>query len=113
MLKSGSATRRRCAALNSKVSAAERRMKITRETTADKLSDYLHGKMMQAELVDWAERAMMEAAFEPADADLLVEIVGRLGLVDVAEFGLRWQDCEDFLRRLGYRATVTVSQEPV
>jgi hypothetical protein len=85
-------------------------MKITRETTADKLSNYLHGKMTQTELVDWGERAMMDADFEPADAELLADIIGRLGLADVAEFGLRWQDCEDFLRRLGYRATVTVSQ---
>jgi hypothetical protein len=85
------------------------RMKITRATTADKLSDYLHGKITQAELVDWAERAMMDADFQPADADLLADIIGRLGLADVAEFGLRWQDCEDFLRRLGYRATVSVS----
>jgi hypothetical protein len=84
-------------------------MKITRATTADKLSDYLHGKITQAELVDWAERAMMDADFQPADADLLADIIGRLGLADVAEFGLRWQDCEDFLRRLGYRATVSVS----
>lgn len=84
-------------------------MKITRETTADKLSEYLHGKTTQAELVDWAERAMMDADFEPADSELLVDIIGRLGLADVPEFGLRWQDCEDFLRRLGYRATVTVS----
>jgi hypothetical protein len=84
-------------------------MKITRHATANKLSDYLREKVSQADLVDWAERAMMDAEFEPADADLLADIVGRLGLADIAEFGLRWQDCEDFLRRLGYRATVTVS----
>ena len=53
---------------------------------------------------------MMDAEFAPADGELLADIVGRLGLADVAEFGLRWQDCEEFLRRLGYRATVTVSQ---
>ena len=84
-------------------------MKITRNATADKLSDYLHGSVSQAELVDWAERAMMDADFESADAELLADIIGRVGLADVAEFGLRWQDCEDFLRRLGYRAIVTVS----
>jgi len=86
-------------------------MKITRQTVADKITDYLHGKINQAELVDWAERAMMDADFDKADADLLSEIVGRLGLADVAEFGLRWQDCEEFLRRLGYRAKVIVSSE--
>jgi hypothetical protein len=86
-------------------------MKITRRIVADKIADYLHGKLSQAKLVDWAERAMMDADFDGADMDVLSDIVGRLGLADVAEFGLRWQDCEEFLRRLGYRAKVIVSSE--
>lgn len=53
---------------------------------------------------------MMDADFAEQDSELLGDIVGRLGLADVAEFGLRWEDSEEFLRRLGYRATVTVSQ---
>ncbi|MDQ6623139.1 MAG: hypothetical protein M3Y86_06595 [Verrucomicrobiota bacterium] len=84
-------------------------MKITRQITADKIADYLHGKLSQA--VDWAEWAMMDTEFEPADIELLSDIIGRLGLADVAEFGLRWQDSEEFLRRLGYRAIVTVSSQ--
>ena len=84
---------------------------ITRQIVADKIADYLHGKLSQAELVDWAEGAMMDADFEVNDVDLLADIVGRLGLADVAEFGLRSQDCEEFLRRLGYRAKVIVSSE--
>jgi hypothetical protein len=86
-------------------------MKITCQTVANKIADYLHGKLSQAELVDWAERAMMDADFEETDMGVLSDIVGRLGLADVAEFGLRWQDCEEFLRRLGYRAKVIVSIE--
>ncbi len=114
-------------------------MKITRQITADKISDYLQGRVAQADVVDWAERAMMDEEFEPADAELLSDIIGRLSLADVAEFGWRAvagatfteggaerermrlgnpgnrdsrdiiSDSEDFLRRLGYRATVTVS----
>ena len=86
-------------------------MKITRQIVAHKITDYLHGKVSQAELVDWAEHAMMDGDFDEADTELLADIVGRLGLADVAEFGLRWQDCEEFLRRLGYRAKVIVSSE--
>lgn len=86
-------------------------MKITRQIAAEKIADYLHGKLTQSRLVDWAEHAMMEEDFEESDMEVLSDIVGRLGLADVAEFGLRWQDCEEFLRRLGYRATVTVSTE--
>jgi hypothetical protein len=86
-------------------------MKITRQIVADKITDYLHGKLSQAELVDWAERAMVDADFDEADMDVLSDTVGRLGLADVAEFGLRWQDCEEFLRRLGYCAKVIVSSK--
>jgi len=85
-------------------------MKITRQIAAEKLVDYLHGKLSQTELVNWAEHAMMDEDFEETDTELLSEVIGRLGLADVAEFGLRWQDCEQLLRRLGYRATVTISQ---
>jgi hypothetical protein len=94
---------------NCKVAATS--MKITRQLVANKIAEYLHGKLSQAELVDWAERAMMDADFDESDVDLLTDIVGRLGLADVAEFGLRWQDCEEFLRKLGYRAKVIVSSE--
>ena len=86
-------------------------MKITRQIVADKIADYLHGKISQAQLADWSEQVMMDADFDEADTELLTDIVGRLGLADVAEFGLRWQDCEEFLRRLGYRAKVIVSSE--
>src|SRR5438046_1020594 len=86
-------------------------MKITRQIVADKIADYLHGKVSQTELVDWAERAMMDADFDETDMDVLSDIIGRLGLADVAEFGLRWQDCEEFLRRLGYKAKVIVSAD--
>jgi hypothetical protein len=86
-------------------------MKITRQTAAEKIADYLHGKVSQAELVDWSERAIMDAEFDDADTEVLSDVIGRLGLADVAEFGLRWQDCEEFLRRLGYRAKVIVSTE--
>jgi hypothetical protein len=86
-------------------------VKITRQIVADEITEYLHGKLSQAELVDWAEHAMMDADFDEADIDLLTDIIGRLGLADVAEFGLRWQDCEEFLRRLGYKAKVIISSE--
>jgi len=55
-------------------------MKVTRQIVADKIADYLHGKVSQAELVDWAEGMMMDADFDKADTDLLTDIVGRLGL---------------------------------
>jgi len=39
-------------------------MKIARQATAEKLSEYLQGELTQAELVDWAERANPSYAVE-------------------------------------------------
>ena len=83
-------------------------MKVTRQVVAEKLDAHLHGHLSQSELVDWAECAMMGGNFEDKDTELLADIVGRLGLADVAEFGLRWEDCGQFLRKLGYKAQVDV-----
>jgi len=41
---------------------------------------------------------------EPAD------IVACIGLADVKKIGMCREDCEDFLPRLGYRVSVTVSE---
>ncbi len=83
-------------------------MKVTRQSVADKLAAYLHCRLTQADLVDWAEQSMMDSEFEERHVELLSEIVGRLGLADVAEFGLRWEDCENFLHKLGYRTRIEI-----
>jgi hypothetical protein len=85
-------------------------MRITRRDSAQKLIDYLHHKMTLAELVDWAETAIMEAEFEREHLEVLREIVARVGLADVRAFGLTWDDCEDFLSRLGYKVSVSVAE---
>ena len=85
---------------------------ITRDTVAIRLRDYLQHRTTRAALVDWAEHAIMEEDFDERDLDMIREITGRLGLVDVREFGLAWEDCEDFLSRLGYQARVEVVQAP-
>lgn len=53
---------------------------------------------------------MMDEEFDDRDFDTIREITGRLGLADVREFGLTWEDCEGYLSRLGYRAKVDVVQ---
>jgi len=85
-------------------------MKITRQNVAQKLIDYLYHRITLAELVDWAESAMMEADFEEKDFEIVRDIVSRVGLGDVKAFGMTWEDCEDFLSRLGYRLSVKVSE---
>lgn len=85
-------------------------MEITRRIVADQLIRYLHHEMTLDKLVNWAEAAMMESDFEDQDFGLLRDIVSRIGLADVREFGMTWDDCEGFLSRLGYRIEVTISE---
>jgi hypothetical protein len=83
---------------------------ITRDVLASQIRDYLQHRMTRAALVDWAERAMMEEEFEERDLDAIRDVTSRLGVADVREFGLTWEDCEGYLSRLGYRTTVDLVQ---
>jgi hypothetical protein len=83
-------------------------MAISRETVAHKLAAYLHHKISLADLVDWAQMAMMEGEFEDVDHDTIRDAVARLGLADVRAFGLTWEDCETILKRLGYDARIEI-----
>ncbi len=67
-------------------------MKITRQSTARKLNAYLKGRITQAALVDWAEQAMLKGDFAPADAAVLRKVVPLLGVADVRNFTLDWDD---------------------
>lgn len=87
-------------------------MIITRRDVARKIIEYLHHHISLEELVNWAESAMMEGDFEHRDFEILRDIIGRLGLVDVKEFGMTWKDCERFLTLLGYEARVIVKESP-
>ena len=82
---------------------------ITTQTIAEKLTHYLCHRLTLADLVDWAEQAMMEEEFDENNLEPLRDIVSRLGLADVRAFGLTWEDCEAFLSRLGYQVHVEVS----
>ena len=83
---------------------------ITRDTVAAHLRDYLQRRTSRTALVEWAERAMIDEEFDDQDLETIRDITSRLGLADVREFGLTWEDCESFLSRLGYEARVDVVQ---
>ena len=87
-------------------------MVITRERVADQLSAYLRGQQQLADLVEWAEEAMREGEFDESDFIAIRDVVARLGLADVAAFGLTWKDAVEMLSRLGYRATVEIHAQP-
>lgn len=83
---------------------------VTRHSVVEKLMDYLHHRIKLEDIVNWAEQMMMEGEFDPNDFETLRDIISHLGLADVREFGLTWEDCENFLSRLGYQARVEVSE---
>ena len=85
-------------------------MTITRETVALQLTDYLQHRMSRAELVDWAEHAMRDAEFGERDFETVGDMTSGIGLADLREFGLTWEDCEGYLARLGYRVKVDIVQ---
>jgi hypothetical protein len=82
--------------------------RITRETVAKKLGAYLRHELSLTNLVAWAETVLMDGEFDPKDLELIRDVVARLGVADVRAFGLTWEDCEEFLSRLGYAARVNI-----
>jgi hypothetical protein len=83
-------------------------MLVTKQSATQKLTAYLHHELSLAQLVDWAEIALLDGEFAEQDVEALRFVVSRLGVADVRAFGLTWEDCENLLDRLGYRARVEV-----
>ncbi len=86
---------------------------ITTKEVAAKLSAYLQHDLSLADLVDWAENVMMEGTIEGPHSETVREILARLGVADVKAFGLSWEDCEEFLRRLGYSVQIEVVENSI
>ena len=83
-------------------------MIVTKQTVAEKIAAYLHHRISLAQLVDWAENALMDDEFDEKDAGTISAVVSRLGVADVRAFGLTWADCEELLGRLGFSARVEI-----
>ncbi len=79
---------------------------ITSKDVRDQLLAYLNHNITLSQLVDWAENAMNEGILEERNPELLRDIIARIGLAVVKQFGLSWDDCYDFLSRLGYHVKV-------
>lgn len=82
-------------------------MIVTREVTAQKIADYLHHALSIQELVDWAESVLLDEEFAAGDEESLRHLIGRLGVSDVKEFGLSWEDCERLLSELASKPALT------
>lgn len=85
-------------------------MTVTRKMLANKLIKYINRETDLSSLISWAEEMTKEADFEDKHFELLRDMLARIGLADVREFGLTWDDCYDYLHKLGYDVKVEVSE---
>ena len=83
--------------------------RVTSMDVVSQLTSHVKHKVTVDELVGWAEEAMMGAEFDEDDYEAIRDIMSRLGVADVRAFGLTWEDCEQFLGRLGCTVHVEVA----
>jgi hypothetical protein len=81
-------------------------MLITKQTVAEKIAAYLRHEISLAQLVDWAELALMEGELSECDPIAVRDALARLGVADVRAFGLTWEDSEQLLHQLGFATRV-------
>jgi len=84
-------------------------MLVTREILTNMLAKYLNREITKNELVDWAENMICDAEFPEKDINLIKKVLSHIGLADVKEFGLTWDDCYTYLHELGHDVTVKVA----
>ena len=77
-------------------------MIITKQLLAINLLSYLQHKTTLIDLVNWAEDAVMQGDIQGEDPEVVREILAKLGIEDVKAFGLFWDDCYEFMQKLGY-----------
>ena len=85
-------------------------MLLTRKALVGMLIKYINREINLSALIDWAEDMIKEADFEDENFELIRDILARIGLADVREFGLTWDDCYDYLRKLGYDIKMELSE---
>lgn len=83
---------------------------ITKKSLADMLIKYINRQIDLASLVNWSEDAMREADFENSSFEIIRDIIAHIGLADVKEFGLTWDDCYEYLHKLGYNVKVELME---
>ena len=83
-------------------------MIVSRKMLSGMLIKYINREIDLSSLISWAEEMIKDADFENGYFELLRDILARIGLADVREFGLNWDDCYDYLHSLGYDVRVEV-----
>jgi hypothetical protein len=81
-------------------------MIITKQYVAKQLLAYMTHQLSLSQLVNWAENSILEGGFEPGSEREIRGVLSKLGLADVNNFGLLWEDCEQLMGQLGYRIKI-------
>ena len=79
---------------------------ITKQILANNILAYLQHKISLNQLVCWAEDVILDQEIKSGSESILMEILSSLGLADVKNFGLAWEDCEAMMNKLGYQIKV-------
>ncbi|MBK8396709.1 MAG: hypothetical protein IPL26_15925 [Leptospiraceae bacterium] len=86
---------------------------ITKETVKQRIQDYLLLKISLRSLVEWAEDSFMQAEFDEKDATIISDILSKIGVSNVKNFGIQWHEWNEFLSMLGYEIRIELNQKAV
>ena len=86
---------------------------ITKETIKQRIQDYLLLKISLRSLVEWAEDSFMQAEFDEKDAAIISDILSKIGVSNVKNFGIQWDEWNEFLTKLGYEVKIELSLKAV
>lgn len=86
---------------------------ITKETVMQRTQDYLLLKISLRSLIEWAEDSFMQADFDEKDATIISDILSKIGVSNVKNFGIQWDEWNEFLSKLGYEIRIELNQKAV
>lgn len=81
---------------------------ITRDMVAEKINQLLTHKIGKDEIADWAENAFNESELEEEYFEQINTALSKIGLANVKNFDLMWEDYESILNSLGFSIQVEI-----
>lgn len=84
-------------------------MIVTREILANNILFYLKHEMTLAQLVDWAEKSIMDADYEEKYFEVIDSIIVSIGAADAQGFEHSYSDYELYLKKLGYNLQLSLA----
>ena len=86
---------------------------ITKKIIADKILAYMQHRLSLSQLVSWAEDALANMQYDEENKHTTRNVLAQLGLADVKNFGLDWEQCELLMHNLGYKLQINALETSV